>query len=296
MDSLLEIVRRIAPTDAPVLITGETGVGKGLFAKQIHSASDRSGEAFVHLNCGGLQEQLVESELFGHEKGAFTGAVATKPGLFEVANRGTLFLDEITELTLPMQANLLQVLDSGELRRVGGSALRRVDARIVAATNKDIAEEVEEGNFREDLFFRLNVVRIEIPPLRERRRDVRGLVNLYMDRYGGSERSVSEESLKMLEKYPWPGNVRELSNTIQRALLLSPGAELNPDDIPLPVASSRRKGRGAGGPPVSLKEVERRAIGDTLEYTDGNRAAAARLLGIDVKTLRTKIRTYDLGD
>jgi DNA-binding NtrC family response regulator len=296
MEALLEVVERIAPTEAPVLITGETGVGKGLIAKKIHTASERSAEAFVHLNCGGLQEQLVESELFGHEKGAFTGAVATKPGLFEVAHRGTLFLDEVTELTMPMQANLLQVLDSGELRRVGGSALRRVDARIVAATNKDIAEEVEDGNFRGDLFFRLNVVRIEIPPLRERRRDVRGLASLYLERYGGSERSISADALKLLEKYSWPGNVRELSNTIQRALLLSSHAELGPEDLPLPGASSRRKGRVSGGSPVPLKDVERRAISETLDYTDGNRAAAARILGIDVKTLRTKIRTYDLDD
>jgi DNA-binding NtrC family response regulator len=294
MGSLLEIVKRIAPTEAPVLITGETGVGKGLFAKQIHAASDRSGQAFVHLNCGGLQEQLVESELFGHEKGAFTGAIATKPGLFEVAHQGTLFLDEVTELTMAMQANLLQVLDSGELRRVGGSALRCVDARIIAATNKDIATEVQEGNFREDLFFRLNVVRMEIPPLRERRRDVRGLARLYMQRYGGSDRSISEDALKLLEKYPWPGNVRELSNTIQRALLFSQSSELGPEELPLPGSPTQPKGPGSTGPPQSLKEVERQAIAETLDHTEGNRAAAARLLGIDVKTLRTKIKTYEI--
>ena len=296
MKSLLEVVERIAPTEAPVLITGETGVGKGLFAKMVHTESGRAEQAFVHLNCGGLQEQLVESELFGHEKGAFTGAVATKPGLFEVAHRGTLFLDEVTELTMPMQANLLQVLDSGELRRVGGSTLRRVDARIVAATNKDIAEEVEAGNFREDLYFRLNVVRIEIPPLRERRRDIRGLIELYVERYGGPERSLTPEALNVLEKYSWPGNVRELSNTVQRAVLLSSNSELDAADIPLPGASTRRRGRARSGPPETLKDVERRAIEDTLVHTEGNRAAAARLLGIDVKTLRTKIRMYELGD
>jgi DNA-binding NtrC family response regulator len=296
MRSVLELVDRIACTDAPVLITGETGVGKGLVASRVHAASARAQQAFIHLNCGGLQEQLVESELFGHEKGSFTGAVATKPGLFEVAHGGTLFLDEVTELTQPMQANLLQVLDSGELRRVGGSTLRKVDARIVAATNRDIGAEVEASRFREDLFFRLNVVHVEIPPLRERRADIAGLARLYLARYGGPDRALSSGALERLESYDWPGNVRELSNVVQRALLLARTPELDADDLPLPQGPRKSAGRKDDGRPSSLKDVEKRHIAWTLRHTEGNRAAAARVLGIDVKTLRTKIRRYELGE
>ena len=293
MQTVLSVVAKIAATEAPVLISGETGVGKGLIAKKIHSLSGREKEGFVHLNCGGLQEQLVESELFGHEKGAFTGAVNSKPGLFEVAHRGTLFLDEVTELTLGMQAKLLQVLDSGELRRVGGSTLRRVNSRIITATNRDIQDEVRKGNFREDLYFRLNVVRIQIPPLRDRREDIPGLIALYLHRHGGREHKLSPDAEALLASYDWPGNVRELSNTVQRAVLLSPNRVLQAEDFPLPAQSEMTRPPTRGQRPVPLREVERRHILETLEYTEGNRAAAARLLGIDVKTLRTKLRHYE---
>ncbi|NNF68890.1 MAG: sigma-54-dependent Fis family transcriptional regulator [Acidimicrobiia bacterium] len=298
MQELLETVDRVALTDAPVLITGETGTGKGLVAKKVHAASPRSKAGFVHLNCGGLQEQLVESELFGHEKGAFTGAVTATPGLFEAANGGTIFLDEVTELNMAVQSKLLQVLDTGEVRRVGGSTLRSVDARIVAATNQEIEDSVKSGEFREDLFFRLNVVRLQIPPLRKRRADVAGLVEFYLDRYGGAGRGISDEALETLVSYRWPGNVRELSNIMQRAMLLSPNPVLQLEDLPLPAPGtaavpSRESPRET---PESLKENEKRHVARVLEYTGGTRAQAARILEVDIKTLRKKIRDYGLGE
>jgi transcriptional regulator with PAS, ATPase and Fis domain len=290
-------VDRIAVTDAPVLVTGETGTGKGLIAKKIHSSSNRSSAGFVHLNCSGLQEQLVESELFGHEKGAFTGAVAATPGLFEAANRGTIFLDEVTDLDLTVQSKLLQVLDTGEVRRVGGSTLRSVDTRIVAATNRNVEEAVREGSFREDLFFRLNVVRLEIPPLRERRADIRGLVYLYLQRYGGEDRSISNDALEMLVDYPWPGNVRELANIMQRAILLSSNRFLEAEDFPLPSDSEDAKTSGGNDSRrQTLKENERQHVKRVLAYANGTRAEAARILDVDIKTLRKKIRDYGLGD
>jgi DNA-binding NtrC family response regulator len=297
MQALLKTVDRIALTDAPVLVTGETGTGKGLIAKKIHSSSERSKAGFVHLNCSGLQEQLVESELFGHEKGAFTGAVTATPGLFEAANGGTIFLDEVTELNMTVQSKLLQVLDTGEVRRVGGSTLRAVDARIIAATNRDVEASVDEGTFREDLFFRLNVVRLEIPPLRERREDIRGLVRLYLQRYGSDDREISDQALQMLVDYSWPGNVRELSNIMQRAILLSPNPILQPADLPLPtnVGASEDTSRG-GTRPETLKENERRHVQRVLAFTGGTRAQAARVLDVDIKTLRKKIRDYGLGE
>jgi len=296
MKELLTTVQRIAPTDAPVLITGETGAGKGLVAKTVHASSSRAGAGFVHLNCGGLQEQLVESELFGHERGAFTGAVTATPGLFEAANGGTIFLDEVTELGLGVQAKLLQVLDSGEVRRVGGSTLRSIDARIVAATNRDLEEAVRSGDFREDLFFRLNVVRLEVPPLRERKEDIKGLVSLYLRRYGGEGRTISDDALRLLLAHPWPGNVRELSNIMQRALLLSGNAELQPSDLPLQAAvGGTTETLNLLERPISLKENERRHVRRVLDYTGGTRAQAARILEVDIKTLRKKIRDYGLG-
>jgi len=298
MRSLMQTIERIAVTDATVLIQGESGTGKELFAKAIHRRSLRAEHPFFVINCSAFQDQLLESELFGHEKGAFTGAAHLKQGLFEVADGGTVFLDEVGEMSQAMQAKLLRVLDSGELRRVGGTRNLRVDVRIIAATNKDLAKEVKAGRFREDLFFRLNIVVFTLPPLRERREDIPLLVEYFLERLrAGSSgaRSISPEALKLLIDYPWPGNVRELENTIERLLILSEGEVIGPDDLPPYIRFPEEafsKEQLAG---LSLAEVERLHIMKVLSQTKGRKAPAARILGIDVKTLNRKIKAYRLS-
>ncbi len=302
MREVLEVADRVAASNASVLIQGETGTGKGLMAKILHSGSHRSGKPQLHINCSAFNEQLLESELFGYEKGAFTGAVESKLGLFEVADGGTLFLDEVAEMSPAMQAKLLLVLDSGELRRVGGTSFARVDVRILAATNRDLEREVRAGRFREDLMFRLNVVKIELPPLRLRSSDIPGLVELYLDRHRLPDRArktISKPALEALRAYRWPGNVRELANVIEGMILMAPGREISLDDLP-PAISGRSQtnpepdGVEPDGPPASLAEVQRIHIERVLRYTEGKKAPAARLLGIDVKTLYAKIKAYDL--
>ncbi len=295
MASVLERIERVASSPASVLIHGETGSGKGLVARVLHQRSDRADRPFVHVNCGALQEQLLESELFGHEKGAFTGASGTKPGLFEVAHHGTLFLDEIGELTAAMQAKLLQVLDSGELRRVGGTRLHRVDTRVLAATNKSLKHEVREGRFRQDLYFRLNVVHLEVPALRDRREDIPGLVDEFLRRFrltGEPPKQISRRALALLMQYHWPGNVRELANTLESVCLLSAGDTILPDDLPPALQPSVTFESRAIDIPLPLSEMERLHIVRALDYTQGKKAPAARLLGIDVKTLSNKIKSY----
>ena len=297
MAAVLERVERIASSPASVLIHGETGSGKGLVARIIHQGSDRAERPFVHVNCGALQEQLLESELFGYEKGAFTGASGTKPGLFEVAHRGTLFLDEIGELTAGMQAKLLQVLDSGELRRVGGTRLHKVDSRILAATNKSLKSEVREGRFRQDLYFRLDVVHLHVPALRDRQEDVPDLVAEFLKRYrvmGQVPKQISRRALALLMQYHWPGNVRELANTIESVCLLSPGETILPDDLPPPLQPTVMFESRAIDIPLPLTEMERLHIVRALDYTAGKKAPAARMLGIDVKTLSNKIKSYGI--
>jgi DNA-binding NtrC family response regulator len=295
MQFLLEMVRRVATSNAPILISGETGTGKGLIARVIHRASPRADHPFLVINCSAFQDQLLESELFGHEKGAFTGATSAKAGLFEVADEGTVFLDEVAEMSPAMQAKLLQVLDTGELRRVGGTRQRRVDARIFAASNKDLDAEVRAGRFREDLLFRLNVINLAVPPLRERKEDIPRLVEHFLRRFrvpGQEPKSLSPDALRLLTHYAWPGNVRELANTIERLVLLAPGTIIGPDDLPSNIRPAADLPVREGDVPVPLAEVERLSIMRALRYTGGKKAPAARLLGIDVKTLTHKIQRY----
>jgi DNA-binding NtrC family response regulator len=297
MRSLLEMVQRVAASNAPVLILGETGTGKGLIARAIHQSSPRTDHPFLVINCSAFQDQLLESELFGHERGAFTGAISAKPGLFEVADGGTVFLDEVAEMSPAMQAKLLQVLDTGELRRVGGTRLRRVDTRIFGATNKDLEQEFRAGRFREDLFFRLNVVTLAVPPLRDRKEDIPRLVEHFLDRFrlpGQQPKSLSSEALQFFVGHAWPGNVRELANTIERLVLLVPGTIIEPEDLPPNIRPSVDLPPQEGDVPLPLTEVERLSILRALRYTGGKKAPAARLLGIDVKTLTHKIQRYNI--
>ncbi|MCG8458042.1 MAG: sigma-54 dependent transcriptional regulator, partial [Holophagales bacterium] len=233
--SVLDIVARVAAGQASVLIKGETGTGKTLVARRVHDLSPRAERRFVAINCSAFQDQLLESELFGHEKGSFTGALTAKPGLFEVADGGTLFLDEVGDMSSAMQAKLLQVLDDGELRRVGGRSSTKVDVRVIAASNKDLPQEVKAGKFREDLLFRLNVIHLRVPPLRERREDIPVLIEHFLDRYrlpAQPRKQISPEALQLLSHYAWPGNVRELANTIEGLTLLAPADEIRPEDLP----------------------------------------------------------------
>jgi DNA-binding NtrC family response regulator len=297
MRSLLEMIARVAPANSPILLSGETGTGKGLIARAIHQASHRAAHPFLVINCSAFQDQLLESELFGHERGAFTGAVAAKTGLFEVADGGTVFLDEVSEMSPAMQAKLLQVLDTGELRRVGGTRLRRVDTRIFAATNKDLQAEVRAGHFREDLFFRLNVVSLVVPPLRDRREDIPQLVEHFLRQFrlpGQQPKSFSPEALQFLVGYAWPGNVRELANTIERLVLLVSGTTIEPQDLPPNIRPHADLPVRDAEVPLPLAEVERLSIIRALKYTHGKKAPAARLLGIDVKTLTSKIQRYHI--
>jgi len=297
MAAVLATVERIAASDANVLIEGESGTGKGLMAQTVHQQSRRSQGPFLAINCSGFQDQLLESELFGHEKGAFTGAVALKQGLFEVADRGTLFLDEVAEMSPAMQAKLLQVLDSREFRRVGGTRLHRVDVRVVAATNKSMQREVEAGRFREDLYYRLNVVNLLVPPLRERREDIPVLAEHFLARFqasAGVRKALSPDALQSLIEYPWPGNVRELSNIIERLVILTPGGVIGLDALPANIRSPRPGAPEAPSGPVSLAEMERLHIARVLRETGGKKMQAARLLAIDLKTLNKKIRDYQI--
>lgn len=292
MTALLGTVRRIAPSDANVLIQGESGTGKGLVARIIHDQSARRSGPFLVINCSAFQDQLLESELFGHEKGAFTGAATTKQGLFEVADGGTLLLDEVGEMSAAMQAKLLQVMDSRELRRVGGTRVHRVDVRVIAATNKDLTQEVRSAHFREDLYYRLNVVSLTIPPLRERKEDIPLLIEHFLKQLGTTptRKSLSPGALQLLVDYPWPGNVRELANVIEGLLILTQGEVVGPDDLPPNIRHPGGHARGVS----SLAEMERLHVMRVLEETGGKKMQAARLLGIDLKTLNQKIKRYSI--
>jgi two-component system, response regulator FlrC len=299
MHEVLAVARQIAPSDASVLITGESGTGKEMVARYLHRHSRRAERAFVSLNCAAIPDNLLESELFGHEKGAFTGATARRIGRFEEASGGTLLLDEVSEMDPRLQAKLLRALQEREIDRVGGNRPIKVDIRLLATSNRDLEAEVAAGRFREDLLFRLNVVNLHLPPLRERPADLRPLCDHFAAKYAQANglplRPVSEPALARLRQRPWKGNVRELENCVHRAVLMASGDEIGPDAILLPGAAALRSREAAdGAPPVgrTVADVERALIIDTLQHTLGNRTHAATILGISIRTLRNKLRQY----
>jgi two-component system response regulator FlrC len=288
---LLHTAARVAQSAAPILIQGESGTGKELLAREIHLRSRRRDKPFVALNCAALPESLLESELFGHERGAFTGAIARRLGKFETAHQGTLLLDEVSETSLPFQAKLLRALQEGELDRIGRDQPVRVDVRVVATTNRDLREAIRAGRFRQDLFFRLNVISLRLPPLRERPQDIPCLARHFVEKHrattGGAGRKLSEAALAALCSYTWPGNVRELESCIQRALLLCPNRVLQPSHLQLE-GDCMPQALDAG----TRSEVERRLIFATLERVGGNRNRAAEALGVSVRTIRNRLRQY----
>jgi DNA-binding NtrC family response regulator len=297
-----KLVARVASGRSTVLLEGESGTGKELVARAIHANSPRKDRAFVPVNCGALTETLLESELFGHDKGAFTGAVATKRGLFEAADQGTLFLDEIGDISPALQVKLLRVIQEQEVRHVGGTASIKVDVRIVAATNRDLAQMVREGRFREDLFYRLDVVRIVLPPLRDRREDIPMLAHHFLCKASAANnhpvRGFVPETMALLERYHWPGNVRELENIIERTVSLAPGPLIMPDDLPDTVRKAGAAPAGRDESLLSMDEVEKRHLSRVLRETGGNKVRAAKILGIDRRTLYRMAERFgmDLGE
>ena len=292
MQKVIELIKTVARSNASVLIIGDTGTGKELVARAIHSQSHRRDKPFVAVSCAALPESLLESELFGHERGSFTGAIAQRKGRFELANKGTLFLDEIGEISANIQVHLLRVLEDKEFTRVGGTEPTRVDVRLVTATNKDLKRAVERGEFREDLYYRINVVTIELPPLRERKEDIPLLANHFLSKFAQENQKditgFSPEATDLLLNYEWPGNVRELENAIERAVILArdnviTAAELAPEALAHP-----------GAPGKDLREVERDHILNVLARTGGNYSQAARILGITRMTLYNKAKAYGI--
>jgi DNA-binding NtrC family response regulator len=290
MDNVKKLIAKVAPTDSTVLILGETGTGKELVARAVHQQSLRAEMPFVAINCGALPETLIESELFGHRKGAFTGADEQRTGLFEVANGGTIFLDEIGELPKAMQAKLLRVLESGDIRRVGDNEAFRVDVRVVCATHRDLEQMVHQGDFREDLMFRINTFEVHIPPLRERVDDIGELAQNLLTRFRAAAathaRPLSDEVLEALAGHVWPGNVRELANVIEHAAILCDELPLQVEHLPRRFDSRRLRKEAA---PKSLRDIEMLAIEESLERHDGNKSAAAEELGVSLKTLYNRL-------
>ena len=296
MQEIFELIRTVADSDASVLILGESGTGKELIARAIHYSSRRAEKPFVSVSCSALPESLLESELFGYEKGAFTGAVRDKPGRFEEANKGTLFLDEVGEMKPETQLHLLRVLQEREIRRLGGTGVIKVDVRIIAATNKDLERAVKEGSFREDLYYRLNVVTIQLPPLREREDDIPLLAERFLMKYNIKNNrnleGISPKAIALLVQYHWPGNVRELENVIERAVVITKHRIIQPEDLP-PHIQSFQESKGIQ--PRKLKEVEKEHIQHTLEENKWNISKTSKVLGIDRSTLYKKIRQYGLS-
>ena len=321
MQQVFKIIGRVAHSDAPVMITGESGTGKELVARAIHHYSGRSAKTFIAINCAAIPEQLLESELFGHEKGAFTGAIGARVGRFEQANGGTLFLDEIGDMPLALQGKILRVLQGGEFSRVGANETLKTNVRVVAATNKNLEQEIAVKNFREDLFYRLNVVRLQLPPLRQRTEDIRLLAEYFLQKVAAQKMlprlQLSEEAVRVLEAHTWPGNVRELENTIQRACVLATSDLLTPRDIPLGLAEAIEPpvGGAAAAAPAQTTEaaievllkaaqadpdvqllpwLEREFTMYAMTATKGNQVRAAKLLGITRATLRKRIERFGI--
>jgi two-component system NtrC family response regulator/two-component system response regulator HydG len=292
---VFEIVDQVAPSRATVLLTGESGTGKELVANAIHQRSPRANGPFIKLHCAALAESLLESELFGHERGSFTGAMARKDGRFQLADGGTLFLDEIGEISPAIQVKLLRFLQEREFERVGGTQTIRVDVRVIAATNRSLPEEVAKGRFREDLYYRLNVVALEMPPLRDRKTDIPALVRFFLDRYakenGKAIEDVAPEALALLSAYDWPGNVRELENAIERAVVLATGPHLEPRQLPANVRPKQHAGIPII-PGATMAEIERYAILETMKATGGSTSKAAEMLGISTRTIQYRLHEY----
>jgi len=297
MLSIYKMIGCVSDAKAPVLITGESGTGKELIARAIHSNGPRQNEPFVAVNCGALAEALLESELFGHMKGSFTGAISNKRGIFELAQRGTVFLDEISETSVGLQVKLLRVLQEREVLPVGGDAAIKVGARVIAACNQDLDSLCENGSFRRDLFYRLNVINIHVPPLRERRDDIPLLIAHFLRKHATSHQPpiIEDETLALLTSYTWPGNVRELENVIERAITLNRSGRITPEDLPARVRSNQPKAvdgvqtlddlASLFADMPSLDEVERRYLLHILEATGGNRSRAAEIIGISRRTI-----------
>ncbi len=297
MRQILSLMEQVAPTNAPVLITGESGTGKELIAQGIHQASQRRDKPFITVNCAALSNTLLESELFGYVKGAFTGATKEKKGIFEEANQGTVFLDEIGETSPNFQVKLLRVLQQGEVKRVGDAEIRKVNVRIIAATNKDLDKEIIQGNFRKDLYYRLQVIMIHIPPLRERKEDILPLALHFLDKYQKKYQKKLKfhpDTLDFLESYPWPGNVRELENAVERAVIVANGPQINIDDLGLKRTEGKFKKDNSVPSICSLAEVEKRHILNVLSATKGNKRQAARILKIGYNTLWRKLKKYQI--
>ena len=293
----ISLARKVAQTDVPVLLTGETGTGKEVFAQSIHQGSSRSGKAFVAINCSSFSRDLLESEMFGHKAGAFTGAMKETKGLFEEADNGTIFLDEIGEMAFDLQAKLLRILETGEFLKIGDTRPVKVNVRIIAATNRDLSKEIAEGHFREDLFYRLSVFQIHLPPLRERMDDIplhiKAFVSALSAKMGKEIHTISPDYVNLLKRYPWKGNVRELRNVIERSLIIADGNTLGSDSLPLnfqqPDANSQESYSG-----FDLSGMEKMHIQKVLKYTNGNKTETSRLLGIGLTTLYRKIEEYGL--
>jgi DNA-binding NtrC family response regulator len=302
MQEVLATVDRVARTNSTVLLGGESGVGKDLIARAIHEKSRRAGGPFIKINSSAIPENLLESELFGYEKGAFTGATASKPGKFELADKGTLFLDEIGDVPPAIQVKLLRVLQEREFERLGGTRTVKVDVRLIAATNRDLREALEQGTFREDLYYRLNVVPIDIAPLRQRKEDIPDLVNLFISRFAGDSgkpvESITPEAMQILVNYHWPGNVRELQNIIERACALAKGTVLKAGDIHLDVRPAKTANGVAGFLPegMTLEHWEDEMIQEALRRANGNKSQAARLLGLSRNALRYRLSKIGISD
>ena len=298
LQQVIQLARKVAVTDVPVLLTGETGTGKEVFAQAIHNGSARAKQPFVAINCSAFSKELLESEIFGHKAGAFTGALKDKKGLFEEANHGTIFLDEIGEMAYGLQAKLLRVLETGEYIKVGDTKPTKIDVRIVSATNRNLKEEIANSNFREDLYFRLSVFHLHLPPLRERREDIPELAAAFLKffaaKMGKQVKGFAADCQAWMQSYAWPGNVRELRNVIERALIICDDY-ITLDDMPLDFRSSTLSGSAADGDDFELAEAEHRHIQRVLQYTKGNKAEAARLLKIGLTSLYRKIEEYGIN-